>query len=118
MIKVFNAYIGTEIKVDTFSLFASICKYVAEKLLTLEEHKDYPEHQWGSVWFMTDRFGGNYASFHFDATTAEVTYMKGYPQEERVTSLERLVDLVKADKKRMERARDLYAVAEAINREY
>ena len=118
MIKVFNSFVGAEISVNSFSLFTSICKYLAEKMHTLEEHREYQEHGFGSVWFMTDKFGGNYAGFHFNLKTSEVTYMKGHPKEERITSLERMTALIEADRKRMMQARDLRAISERVNAEY
>lgn len=118
MIKVFNAYVGTEIDVNSFSFFASVCKYLAEQLRTLCEVREYTEHGWGQVTFETDRFGGGYASFNYDMRTGAVTYAKGHPEQEDVTTLERLRDIVNTQRKRMLRVRDLRAVSEAVNSEY
>lgn len=105
MIKVFNSFVGAEISVNSFSFFVSICKYVAEKLHTLEDHREYAEHGFGRVTFETDRFGGGYASFNFDLNTNAVTFAKGYPEEEQVTSLERLIEITDRLRQRMERVR-------------
>ncbi len=118
MIKVFNSYVGAEIAVNSFGLFVSVCKLLAEKLHTLEEHTETPEYNWGQVAFMTDKFGGVYAIFNFDTRTNEVTFMKGHPEQEQVTSLEQLIKLIKTTRKRMEKVRDLKAVGQMINAEY
>lgn len=118
MIKVFNSYVGAEIDVNSFGLFVSVCKLLAEKLHTLEEHTESPEYNWGQVAFMTDKFGGVYAIFNFDTRTNEVTFMKGHPEQEQVTSLEQLIKLIKTTRKRMEKVRDLKAVSQMINAEY
>ena len=118
MIKVFNSFVGAEIEVRSFSLFVSICKLIAQDLHTLEEHREYPEYGWGSVWFMTDKFGGGYAGFHFDTRTNAVTFAKGHPEEEQVTSLERLIEITDTARRRMLKVRDMNAVSEFINSQY
>lgn len=118
MITVFNAYVGTEIKVNTFGMFVAVCKLIAQDEHTLEEHREYAEYGWGQVTFETDRFGGGYASFNFDIRTGAVTYAKGQPEQEDITDLKRLIQIVRTQRKRMERVRDLRAVGERINAEY
>ena len=118
MIKVYNSYVGAEIAVNTFDLFVSICKLIAQEQHTLEDHREYHEYRWGAVWFMTDKFGGTYAQFHYDLTTGTVTYAKGQPEEEEVTTLQRLVEIINTQRRRLLRVRDLGAVYARINEEY
>lgn len=118
MIKVFNSYVGAEIAVNSFGLFVSICKLIAQDEHTLEEHREYSDYGFGRVIFETDRFGGGYACFNFDLNTCAVTYAKGQPEEEQVTDLNKLIQIVKTQKKRLLKLRDLKAVSEMINAEY
>jgi len=118
MIKVFNSYVGAEIAVNSFGLFVSVCKLIAQDMHTLEEHTECTEYHWGQVAFMTDKFGGVYAIFNFDTRTNDVTYMKGHPEEEPVTSLEQLIKLTNTARRRLEKVRDLKAVSAMINAEY
>ena len=118
MIKVFNSYVGTEVKVNNFDFFVSICKYVAEKLQTLEEHRDFPEHRFGRVIFETDRFGGTYADFSFKHDSGAVLYAAGTAEQEQIFSLERLIEIVKVQRSRLEKVRDLAAISAHINAEY
>jgi hypothetical protein len=118
MIKVFNSYVGGEIAVNSFSLFVSVCKLIAQEEHTLEDHREYTEYGFGRVTFETDRFGGGYASFNFDLKTNAVTYAKGQPEQEEITDLKRLIQIVSTQRKRLLKVRDLKAVAERINAEY
>ena len=118
MIKVFNSYVGAEMQVNSFDFFVSICKYVAEKLQTLEEHRDFPEHKFGQVIFETDKFGGMYADFSFKHDSGAVLYAAGTAEQEQIFSLERLIQIVKVQRSRLEKVRDLAAIAAHINAEY
>lgn len=118
MIKVFNSYVGGEIAVNSFSLFVSVCKLIAQEEHTLEDHREYTECGFGRVTFETDRFGGGYASFNFDLKTNAVTYANGQPEQEEITDLKRLIQIVSTQRKRLLKVRDLKAVAERINAEY
>ena len=118
MIKVYNSYVGAEIAVNNFDLFVSICKLIAQDQHTLEDHREYTEQGWGRVTFETDRFGGGYASFNFDLQTDAVTYAKGEPEEEQISSLARLTEIVSTQRRRLLRVRDLRAISERVNAEY
>lgn len=102
----------------TFEEFRVVCEMIADELHAMIEVKEYREYNWCSIVFMTDKFGGNYASFHYDLRTGVITNWYGYPDEKKINGIGELLKIVQESKEEMERNRDLDAIYDRINEEY
>ena len=100
-----------------FNEFTNICKNIANDLNTMVEVKDYSKHGWAQVVFMTDKFGGTYAIFHFDTNTNEVK-MQGLVKDTVIRNEEQLRMTVKFNLNKMLENRDITEIYERINDEY
>ena len=83
----------------------------------VEKH-EYPNYGWGSVVFMTDKFGGVYANFHFDFATGKVVNWFGQKDEAEMPDFKTLEKTVVLAKAKLEKSRDLGKIYKMINDEY
>ena len=97
----------------SFEEFVGWSKYNATKMHTLIEFRNYPEHGFGTVSFMTDHFGGTYCTFKYEYSVKNI-----YEGEDLMESEKMILERIKEKKKEMEHNRDLDYIYDSINKEY
>lgn len=101
-----------------FDKFVSLCQEIAREEDTMIEVKDYPKFGWAAISFMTDRFGGVYVHLHFDHKTRDIVNWYGHDGAVQLESVEQLKNLVRTEKEKLLKVRDLNKVYEMVNAEY
>lgn len=101
-----------------YEIFVCDCENIAKELHTIVEAKKYERYGWASIVFMTDKFGGTYLCLHYNLNTNKITYKYGFDSAEEIKDLERLKELVKTERDKMLKERDLDYISEMINGEY
>lgn len=101
-----------------YEIFEVFCEALAKNLHTIVECSRYDDYGWASVDFMTDKFGGGYAHFHYDLKTNVITYNFGYPDSKVINDISELPSLVKARRDYMLKARDMDGLYKFINDQY
>lgn len=104
--------------VTSFREFAEICKQIAYDLHTLVEIREYPQYDWASVIFETDKFGGSYLGLHYDYNTGVVTAEYGTDRAQEIYDEDQLRALVKRERDYMLQHRDMQYISDMINAEY
>lgn len=101
-----------------YETFVQVCKDIANNLHTMMEVKEYKEYGWASIAFMTDKFGGVYVHLHYDLKTNKVVNWYGMQNETEITDLQQLKELVRVERDKLLKERDMESIYEQINNEY
>lgn len=102
----------------TYLTFVMDCKNIAKELHTMMEAKKYEKYGWASIAFMTDKFGGVYVHLHYDLNTNKVVNWYGFEKETEITDLQQLKELVRAERYKLLKERDMESIYEQVNNEY
>jgi len=103
---------------NSFSDFVNWCKIYADNIHTMMEWHTYSEYQFGTVAFMTDKFGGVYCNFNYDFTTGKIINWLGMSIEHEAVSEQDLRNEILTRKREEESKRDLNEISDMINSEY
>lgn len=98
--------------------FVMDCENIARELHTIIEAKKYEKYGWASIAFMTDKFGGVYVHLHYDLNTNKVVNWYGMDKETEITDLQQLKELVRVERDKLLKERDMYEIYEQVNNEY
>lgn len=102
----------------TYLTFVMGCENIAKELHTMMEAKKYDKYGWASIAFMTDKFGGVYVHLHYDLNTNKVVNWYGFKNETEITDLQQLKELVRVERDKLLKERDMESIYEQINNEY
>lgn len=102
----------------TYLTFVMDCENIAKELHTMMEAKKYDRYGWASIAFMTDKFGGVYAHLHYDLNNNKVVNWYGMDKETEITDLQQLKELVRVERDKLLKERDMYEIYEQVNNEY
>lgn len=102
----------------TYLTFVMDCENIAKELHTMMEAKKYDKYGWASIAFMTDKFGGVYVHLHYDLNTNKVVNWYGFKDETEITDLQQLKGLVRVERDKLLKERDMYEIYEQVNNEY
>lgn len=91
---------------------------IAERLHTMVDVKIYTEYNFAQVTYMTDKFGGSYASYHIDLSTGVVTLNYGYNDAHIMSDMNEIEDITMTKMQEMLEKRDLKYISDMINSEY
>jgi hypothetical protein len=101
-----------------FETFANECKQIAKELHTIMDAKKYDRYGWASIAFMTDKFGGVYVHLHYDINNNKVVNWFGTERETEITDLQQLKELVRVERDKLLKERDMESIYEQVNNEY
>ena len=102
----------------TYLTFVMDCENIAKELHTMMEAKKYEKYGWASIAFMTDKFGGVYVHLHYDLNTNKVVNWYGMPYQTEITDLQQLKELVRVERDKLLKERDMESIYEQVNSEY
>lgn len=102
----------------TYLTFVMDCENIAKELHTIMEAKKYEKYGWASIAFMTDKFGGVYVHLHYDLKTNKVVNWYGMQKETEITDLQQLKELVRVERDKLLKERDMESIYEQVNSEY
>lgn len=100
-----------------FDVFADVCMAIAKVAQTMCEVDESPldKYGFGSVFFMTDKFGGVYCNFIFDDAERRVYDRYKSKDQVEIRTWGELAKRIGEQKRHMESVRDLDALADFIN---
>lgn len=101
-----------------YLIFVMDCENIARELHTIIEAKKYEKYGWASIAFMTDKFGGVYVHLHYDLNTNKVVNWYGMKNETEITDLQQLKELVRVERDKLLKERDMESIYEQVNNEY
>ena len=107
------------LKPATFEEVCDICKAIANTQHTIVEIHDYPEYNWASIVFMTDKFGGCYLDLHWEHPTQKLILWRHCKEAREVTSVSQLKTLVSYYRSKEEKVRFAdNSLSDFINSQY
>ena len=102
----------------TYLTFVMDCENIARELHTMMDAKKYDRYGWASIAFMTDKFGGVYVHLHYDLNNNKVVNWYGMDTETEITDLQQLKELVRVERDKLLKERDMESIYEQVNSEY
>lgn len=108
------------LKPATFEEVCDICRAIAREQHTKINIHDYPEYNWASIVFMTDKFGGCYLDLHWEHPTQKLILWRHCKKRAReVTSVSQLKTLVSYYRRKEEKVRFAdNSLSDFINSQY
>lgn len=103
---------------NNYLKFVMDCENIAKELHTIMEAKKYDRYGWASIAFMTDKFGGVYVHLHYDLNTNKVVNWYGFEKATEITDSKQLKELVRVERDKLLKERDMESVYEQVNNEY
>ena len=99
--------------------FVFYCKIIAQELNTrVECDNTHNEYGWARVSFQTDPFGGDYLMLNHYKDTGKVVANFGGEDEQEITSISMLTDLVQKNRDEELAGRNLEKIYEQVNEQY